>query len=170
MIVGVVFGLAVGLGGGLAGGLSGTSLTKNLRLKPDQGIHTSGWNALRLGLVFFLVVGVVVGLDVGLFGGRVLGLVGGRGSGLFGGLVFGLLSGLFFGLGGGLFFGGAAYFKHYLLRLFLAHSRALPWRAIPFLEEAQVCILLQRVGGGYRFIHPLLQEYFASLTTSPTGP
>jgi predicted NACHT family NTPase len=83
-------------------------------------------------------------------------------------LVVGLLFGLVVGLVGGLCFGGKAYVKHYVLRWFLAHSRALPWRTVPFLEEAKACILLQRVGGGYRFVHPLLQEYFASLPLSLT--
>jgi hypothetical protein len=53
--------------------------------------------------------------------------------------------------------------------LVLAYSRALPWNAVPFLEEAKRCILLQRVGSGYQFVHPLLQEYFASLTLSLTA-
>ena len=43
-----------------------------------------------------------------------------------------------------------------------------PWHAIALLEEATNCILLQRVGGGYRFIHPLVQEYFASLDVEAT--
>ena len=103
-----------------------------------------------------------------LFGGLVFGLFGGLFVGLLVGLFFGLGVGLFVGLLVGLFFGGGAYFQHYVLRLFLAHSRALPWNAVPFLEEVKRCILLQRVGGGYRFVHPLLQEYFASLTLSPT--
>jgi hypothetical protein len=66
----------------------------------------------------------------------------------------------------GLVGGGGAYFQHYVHRLFLTQSRALPWRAVLFLEEETGCILLQRVGGGYRFIHPLLQEHFASLNPS----
>jgi MFS family permease len=164
LAVGLFYGLVVGLGGGLffglGFGLSGVPLTKNVRLKPNQGIHTSGWNALRLGLLFFLFFGLVVGPVVGLFGGLRGGLFGGLRSGLFGGVVFGLVVGLVFG--------GGAYFRHYVLRLFLAQSRALPWTAVPFLEEVKRCILLQRVGGGYRFVHPLLQEYFASLTLSLT--
>lgn len=79
-----------------------------------------------------------------------------------------MLLGLLFGLVGGLQFGGLAYFQHYLLRLLFARSRILPWRAARLLEEATECILLQRVGGGYQFMHPLLQEYFASLTLSST--
>jgi hypothetical protein len=70
------------------------------------------------------------------------------------------------GLVVGLVGGGGAYFQHYVHRLFLTQSRALPWRAVLFLEEETGCILLQRVGGGYRFIHPLMQEHFASLNPS----
>jgi len=156
-LVGALF---FGLGGGLVGGLSGVPLTKNVRLKPNQGIHTSGWNALRLGLLFFLFFGLVCGLVCGLVGGLVVGLAGGLRNGLVVGLGVGLLVGLVFG--------GGAYFQHYVLRWFLAQSCALPWNAVPFLEEVKRCILLQRVGGGYRFVHPLLQEYFASLTLSLT--
>jgi hypothetical protein len=43
----------------------------------------------------------------------------------------------------------------------------MPWHYVRFLDEATERILLQRVGGGYRFIHPLFQEYFASLGTAP---
>jgi len=156
LFVVLVGALLVGLVGGLLVGLGGTPLAKNVRLKPNQGIHTSGWNALRLGLVLFPVFG--------LLGGLLFGLV----FGLLGGLLFGLLSGLFGGLVSGLVFGGKAYVQHYVLRWFLAHGRALPWKVVPFLEEVTGCVLLQRVGGGYRFVHPLLQEYFASLPFSLT--
>ena len=87
-------------------------------------------------------------------------LAGGLAGGLIGALNIGLSIGLGFGL---VIAGGKAYFQHYVLRLLLAHCHALLWRAIPFLEEATDCILLERVGGGYQFIHPLLQEHFASL-------
>jgi hypothetical protein len=66
----------------------------------------------------------------------------------------------------GLVSGGGTYFQHDVHRWFLTQSRALPRRAVLFLEEETGCILLQRVGGGYRFIHPLLQEHFASLNPS----
>ena len=163
LVAGLVYGLAVGLVSGLAVGLayglgvgvffelviglSETSLTECARLKPNQGIHASGWNAIRFGL------GV--------------GLVSGLGVGLVSGLFFGLGAGLIAGLIAGLVFGGTAYLQHYVLRWFLARQHALPWRAVPFLEEMTHCVLLQRVGGGYRFVHPLLQDYFASLPLPP---
>lgn len=140
-----------------------------LSRKPNQGIHTSGWNALRLGLVFFTVGGLMGGLLVGLSGGR----LGEPVIGLGGSLRSGPGSGVVFGLGGGLVGGllvGRAYFQHYLLRLVFAQGRTLPWRTVSFLEEATECIMLQRVGGGYRFIHALFRDYFASLNTIASSP
>jgi hypothetical protein len=52
--------------------------------------------------------------------------------------------------------------QHYTLRFWLARGGTFPWRAVPFLEETTERKLLQSVGGGYRFIHPLFQDYFAS--------
>ena len=70
------------------------------------------------------------------------------------------------GLVGSLTHGGNAYVQHYLLRYFLWRSGTLPWHYIPFLEEASERILLLKVGGGYRFIHPLFLDYFASQSTA----
>jgi hypothetical protein len=90
--------------------------------------------------------------------GPVVGLLFGPGLGLVVGLLFGLLLGLFLGLS----FGGREYLQHYVLRYILWQNCVMPWHYVRFLEEATERILLQRVGGGYRFIHPLFQEYIAS--------
>jgi hypothetical protein len=92
--------------------------------------------------------------------------VGGLASGPLIGLVSGLLFWLFVGLGAG----GEAYLKHYFLRMMLWGSGVLPWHAVRLCEDATECILLAKVGGGYRFIHPLLQAYFASLSTNAHPP
>ncbi len=117
-------------------------MDERLRLKPNQGIQRSGRNALRV----VLIVGLGFGLGFGLLVRPSIGLSQGLSSGL--------LSGL--GLG------GTAYLAHYTLRFLLWRSGNMPWRYVCFLDEATERILLQRVGGGYRFIHPLFQEYFAS--------
>src|SRR6266566_4369823 len=160
--------LVFGLFGGLIGGVSGLRLIEQLRIRPNQGIQRSGRNALRMGLVFGLLCGLLGRLAFGLVGG----LVGFRMlGGLVLGLVFGLVPVLAGGLFGGLEFGGAAYLQHYLLRWILWRSRALPWHYVRFLEEATERILLQRVGGGYRFIHPLFLEHFAAQgTEAPPDP
>jgi hypothetical protein len=69
----------------------------------------------------------------------------------------------------GLTFGGSDYFGHYLLRYLLWRSGAMPWSTVRFLEDATERNVLQRVGGGYRFIHPLFQDYFASLGTTSSS-
>lgn len=60
--------------------------------------------------------------------------------------------------------GGLAVSRHYTLRALLAMRGALPLRLIEFLDFATERVLLQRVGGGYVFIHRLLAEYFAELS------
>lgn len=156
LVFGLVGGLVLGLLFGLLGGLSAKQLDEGMRFKPNQGIQSSGRNALRLGLFFGLVFGLVFGLltervRLRLFSGAVAVLL----IGLAVGLVFGLLVGLPKG--------GDAYLNHYMLRFLLWRSGVMPWHTIRFLDEATDRILLQPVGGGYRFIHPLLQDYFASL-------
>lgn len=166
LVVGLILGLSIGLlfGGVLSGlvsgllyilglrvlsGLSGAHLDEHMHLKPNQGIRRSGENALRVTLIVGLVFGLVGGLFI-------------RPS-------YGLGAGLASGLVSGLGFGGTAYLTHYALRFLLWCSGLMPWHYIRFLDEATNRILLYRIGGGYRFIHPLFQEYFASgaATASP---
>ena len=76
-----------------------------------------------------------------------------------------LLVGLFIGLFVGLMKGGLAWLQHYTLRFLLHKSGLLPWRdhdLIAFLDHACDRIFLRRVGGGYIFVHRLLQEHFAA--------
>jgi hypothetical protein len=154
--------LVVGLLVGLLVGFSSSQITESLRIKPNQGIRSSRRNALYVGVISM----ILSGLAGGLVGGLVFGLVGGLVFGLIFGLVGGLVAGLVVGLVVGLVFGGAAYLQHYLLRYLLWRSRAMPWHYVRFLEEASERILLQKVGGGYRFIHPLFLDYFASQPTA----
>jgi hypothetical protein len=59
-----------------------------------------------------------------------------------------------------------AYLRHYVLRLLLWRSGAIPWNYTRFLDIAAEQILLRKVGGGYIFLHRLLLDYFADLETS----
>ncbi len=158
LVGGLGCGLFVGLIGGLVGWVSGTP--PNKYEEPKQTIRYpgwGGWEVIRWGLLFGLVVWLVTGLIGGLIGGLLSGLVNGLVGGLIGGLIFGLIFGLPVGL-----IGGMAYLAHYSVRSILWRSGAIPWHYVRFLEEARERILLQRVGGGYRFIHPLFLDYFAS--------
>jgi DNA polymerase III delta prime subunit len=53
--------------------------------------------------------------------------------------------------------------KHLSLRLVLWQSGTIPWNYARFLNYCTERLLLQRIGGRYRFMHKLLQEYFAKM-------
>ncbi len=115
-------------------GFTGSQITEHLRIQTNQGIRNSGLNTLYVGFISMLLFGPLIGL----------------------------LTGLFFGFTVGLVYDGEAYLKHYILRYLLWRSGVMPYHFVHFLEEASERILLQKVGGGYRFIHPLFLDYFAS--------
>ncbi|HVR02691.1 MAG TPA: hypothetical protein VMT47_11205 [Polyangia bacterium] len=60
-----------------------------------------------------------------------------------------------------LWFGGIDTINHYILRLTLAANGLLPLRLPRFLDHCASLIFLQKVGGGYVFVHRLLLEHFA---------
>jgi hypothetical protein len=77
------------------------------------------------------------------------------------GLIVGMLVGLYFGLLGALWYGGADAIQHAVLRSLLWRRGAIPWRLPRFLDFCTRLIFLQRVGGGYRFVHGALMAHFA---------
>lgn len=72
---------------------------------------------------------------------------------------FGLIVGLIFRL----ISGGNACIKHFSLRLILYCNNYIPWNYAHFLDYATDRIFLQKVGGGYIFIHRMLMEHFAQM-------
>ncbi len=68
------------------------------------------------------------------------------------------------GLGGVFWFGGLDVMQHYTLRLILLIQGHTPGNYVRFLDYAVDHIFLQKVGGGYRFIHRLLLEHFAEMS------
>ena len=75
---------------------------------------------------------------------------------------------IFLGTGIGLLFGlfstaGIACIQHFTLRLLLYYNGCIPWNYARFLNYATERIFLQKVGGGYIFIHRLLLEHFAQM-------
>lgn len=63
---------------------------------------------------------------------------------------------LWIGLGG-----GYVCIDHFLVRLSLYCTHSIPWDYARFLNYATERLLLQRVGGRYRFIHDLLRQSLA---------
>jgi hypothetical protein len=143
--VGPIFGLITGLVFGPLGAVFGGLKSSVVEIKtlPNQGIRLSIKNAVFTGLIVGLI-GVVNAL-------------------LIGSLSLGMLAGLFFGISVALLFGGLDVIQHYTLRLILCFQGYTPFNYIRFLDYAAKRIFLQKVGGGYIFIHRLLQEHFAAM-------
>ncbi len=170
---GLLYGLSIGLIGGLPYGLyCGLStwlfsgLTFSLigaRIAPNEGIHRSARNALRVGLL----VGVAFGVPVALTVASSDRLPGGLGDSLAESLLAGLCAGLPVGLIAGLVAGGEACLKHFTFRLWLICNGSTPWNYVKFLDYAADRILLRKVGGGYMFIHRMLLEWFAKQYVEP---
>ncbi|MFO7144183.1 signal transduction protein [Arthrospira sp. PCC 8006] len=57
-----------------------------------------------------------------------------------------------------------ACIQHFALRVILTLSGKAPWNYAKFLDHATERIFLQKIGGGYIFIHRMLLEHFASKT------
>jgi hypothetical protein len=75
---------------------------------------------------------------------------------------------LFFGIIGGIlsamYLGGNASFRHIVLRFMLYRNGYVPWNYTCFLDCATERLFLQKVGGGYIFVHRMLLEHFAELS------
>jgi hypothetical protein len=141
---------------GLVGGLSGREVEAKLR--GNQGIRRSARTAILVSLIVLLAFTVVPGLISAVISGP---------GGVVGWLNVGLVLGLNIGLACGLVFGGYACLSHAALRLMLWRIGVLPLRTIRFLDYATERVFLRKVGGGYIFVHRLLQEYFADLWAQP---
>ncbi|NEP63783.1 MAG: protein kinase [Symploca sp. SIO2G7] len=144
--LGLLYGLS-GFGTGLIfillRGLTGSGIETST--VPNQGIWQSAKHALFLSLIGGLSLAVMAQIvaDWPMFRGSVIGL-------LFG-LMFGLASPA-----------GIACLQHLNLRLVLYCNGYIPWNYARFLDYTTQLIFLQKVGGGYIFIHRLLLEHFAA--------
>jgi hypothetical protein len=160
-IVGVVFAALLGLPlGAFFGQRTGVQEMKTV---PNQGIRLS----MRCAIYGGLVVGLTLALILSLV--SFLSLEGQKNSphpapdalraGL-DGLVFGLALAFIVGSG---WYGGLDFILHYTLRLLLSMKGRAPLNLVRFLDYAAKDLnFLQKVGGGYIFIHRMLLEHFAN--------
>jgi hypothetical protein len=157
LIFGLMFGLLAGLSFGLLFGLMVGLRTESMDLKtrPNQGIERSIINSVSIGLVSWLVSGLMIELMIGLRHGISLELMMRLTDGLMTGLPVGLIMGMNFG--------GFACVQYLTLRLLLYQNDCIPWNYARFLNYCTERLLLQRVGGRYRFVHKLLQDHFARM-------
>jgi hypothetical protein len=129
-------GMGTGLLFVLANGLSGGGVETTA--EPNQGIWKSFHNALLFGTIGTITLGIV-GYSVGLG-------------------VFGMIVGLLFGLFSP---AGLACYQHFVLRIVLWGCGYMPWNYAQFMNYGTQLTFLQKVGGGYIFIHRYLLEFFA---------
>ena len=137
----------LGLCGAVIGGIYGGLQSKVVAIKtlPNQGIRLSLKNAFTGGCLVAVPFGL---LTIALKGGVLAGV------------TVALVAGYF----GGARYGGIDCVYHVVLRVILFARGALPLRLSRFLDyAADELHFLQKVGGGYMFIHRYLQEHFAAL-------
>ncbi|MGG6297878.1 NACHT domain-containing protein [Leptolyngbya sp. AN02str] len=143
---GFIGGVILGIGGGLNG------LEIESKVLPNQGIRRSITNS---------IVFVLVGGCIGVFVGGLVRLFGQQSEvihqlavlhGLSNGVIVGFISG-----------GGRACLQHLTLRLVFWYNKKIPWNYAQFLNYCTDRLFLQKVGGGYIFVHRMLLEHFAAM-------
>ncbi|NMG18740.1 NACHT domain-containing protein [Brasilonema bromeliae] len=121
------------------------------KIEPNQGIWKSASSAMFIGIIVTPVFGVIHG-PIYLMAKKFNLFL----------LVLNALSfGAFIGLVSG---GGQACIRHFTLRFLLWRKGNIPWNYVRFLDYATDLIFLQKVGGGYIFIHRMLMEHFAQMS------
>ena len=141
---------------GLLQGVTGPDVER--RSVPNQGIRQSAANIAAFGMIGLVAVGVPYGVLNVLAGAVSTGTV----PGVWDWWQLGFGSAVWWGLFGGLV-PGAACIQHFTLRFVLWCYGMAPWRYVRFLNYATDQLLLQRVGGRYRFLHVLLRDHFAGI-------
>lgn len=131
---------------GLVGGLSKGPEIEKIAI-PNQGIWRSATNARFL----FCAVGTVG-----------TGLAWPYAYNLYELVSVGVAIGVLAGLGGG-WFSGLVLIQHLILRVMIWWQGHIPWNYARFLNYATERTFLQKVGGGYRFIHRLLMDHLARM-------
>jgi DNA polymerase III delta prime subunit len=142
---------------------------------PLQRVRSSLKNALYLGLMgagLLFLTGLMIGLIVWILDGAAFGQTNfvyqNFAAELQNKLAAGLLYGLLIGLSFGWIVGWTmalrpltAVIQHYILRFILTRTNCIPSQTIPFLDEMIAHLILRRVGGGYIFVHRMLQDHLA---------
>jgi hypothetical protein len=144
------------LSGGLIGMFVGGLTRKAFKEKaaPNQGIKLSMRNMAFVGLLGGLLFSLVGAGIAEIAGKPIHPLYGWR---------YGVSIGLTVGLVGSLWYGGFDIIQHYTLRGMLYLKGYTPCHYVHFLDYAAERVFLYKVGGGYKFIHPLFLEHCAAM-------
>lgn len=146
--------------------LSGFVISSDIEANtyPNQGIRKSGLNAvvsiligtLSCVVISILVIGILILEAKTLTNYQIIDLLVSR-------IIIGLGWGIFLSGIIWMFFGGLAVIQHFVLRLILFCSGHAPWNYAKFLDWASDKLFLQKIGGGYIFVHRSLMEHFAKM-------
>jgi hypothetical protein len=121
------------------------------KVLPNQGIRQSFKNSLMFAVVSFPFSVILM-----VFSQNALGFPFR--------LEFVLILASCLPISAALFYGGATCINHFTIRLILYCNGWLPWNYARFLDYCTERLLLERVGGRYRFIHKMLQDHFAAIS------
>ena len=153
LLCGFIPGLVLATVGALRQGVA------ELKTGPNQGTLLSIRSAAFLGVVSGLSTAVILAL-IPLLGNLAFHV----GFDLIRALKVTLTLGLVSTLIVGSWFGGVDVLNHYVLRLTLYLFGYTPFNYVRFLDYAAKDLrFLQKVGGGYIFIHRILLEHFAAM-------
>ena len=165
IVLGIVLGIALGLIMapiiGLIGGFGASGVSKSNF--PNQGI----WKSLKSCSIYGMAFGIFLGLIHGSWVQPTSFMTKNLEFDYV--LTHRLVESVYVGLAiygpicGGLFAGGLACFKHLTLRLMLTCQGSTPWNYAQFLDYAVDRFFMQKVGGGYIFVHRMLLEHFAEM-------
>ena len=153
----VLFAVWGALIGALSGGLTGPDLER--RTAPNQGIRQSAFNVGVFALIGGLTLGPIWGLIFNLLPSVLITELAPTALDW---LRYGLRNILFLGLLCSLV-PGAACLQHFTLRFILWCNEYAPWNYVRFLDHAVDRHFMQKVGGGYIFVHRMLMEHFAQM-------
>jgi magnesium-transporting ATPase (P-type) len=130
--------------------MEGPNLNIDKKTFPNQGIQLTAINSALL-CVPYVFIGTLV--FWGIFMWQKFDLITSLSVAPIGGIFYGLI----------MWFSSAkAIFQHFFVRVLLRCYGYIPWNYAHFLDHATERIFLQKVGGGYLFIHRLLRDHFAN--------
>jgi DNA polymerase III delta prime subunit len=144
-VMGLLAGAITALTYGMDGGVIET------KIHPNQGIFLTARNAVVGGLIVAMLAAIASGAT---------GLLFSIDTDVVAKII--VLWAVALGMSCSLCLGGFGVLQHYTLRWILSQSGRVPFRCHNFLEQSVKLLFLQRVGGGYIFIHRLLMDYFAA--------
>lgn len=158
------FSIIVLASGGFIGFVGGFKACKiERKVVPNQGIINSAKNMIIGAAIGSLVIGIPLGLISADNSFHINGL-GVRASTI-NGLRDACLAMPLGAQVGGILAGGGVCIKHIILRIFIFLQGNAPCIYTRFLDYATERLFMQKVGGGYIFVHRMLLEHFSEMNT-----